>query len=62
MFAVIKTGGKQYRVAEDQVLQIEKIDGEPGNIVQLGNVLMIGGDQPQIGSPASNFIVSLPSA
>ncbi len=52
MFAVIKTGGKQYRVAEDQVLQIEKIDGEPGKIVQLGNVLMIGGDQPQIGSPA----------
>jgi large subunit ribosomal protein L21 len=52
MFAVIKTGGKQYRVAEDQVLQIEKIDGEPGKIVQLGNVLMIGGDQPQVGSPA----------
>ena len=52
MFAVIKTGGKQYRVAEDQTLQIEKIDGEPGTIVQLGNVLMIGGDQPQIGSPA----------
>jgi len=52
MFAVIKTGGKQYRVAEDQVLQIEKIDGEPGQIVQLGNVLMIGGDAPQVGSPA----------
>jgi large subunit ribosomal protein L21 len=52
MFAVIKTGGKQYRVAEDQVLQVEKIEGEPGKIVQLGNVLMIGGDQPQVGSPA----------
>jgi len=51
MFAVIKTGGKQYRVAEDQYLQIEKIKGEPGQIVQLGNVLMIGGAQPQIGAP-----------
>jgi large subunit ribosomal protein L21 len=52
MFAVIKTGGKQYRVAEDELLQIEKIEGEPGKIVQLGNVLMIGGDQPQFGTPA----------
>ena len=52
MFAVIKTGGKQYRVAEDQVLEIEKIEGEPGKIVQLGDVLMIGGNEPQIGSPA----------
>jgi len=51
MFAVIKTGGKQYRVAEEQVLRIEKIDGEPGKIVQLGDVLMIGGDQPQVGAP-----------
>jgi large subunit ribosomal protein L21 len=51
MFAVIKTGGKQYRVAEDQVLKIEKIKGEPGEIVQLGEVLMLGGDQPQLGAP-----------
>jgi large subunit ribosomal protein L21 len=51
MFAVIKTGGKQYRVAEDQVLQIEKIEGKPGEIVQLGNVLVLGGDQPQLGTP-----------
>jgi large subunit ribosomal protein L21 len=51
MFAVIKTGGKQYRVAEDQMLQIEKIKGEPGEIVQLGDVLMLGGEQPQVGSP-----------
>ena len=52
MFAVIKTGGKQYRVAEDQFLQIEKIKGEPGTIVQLGNVLMLGGETPQFGAPA----------
>jgi large subunit ribosomal protein L21 len=52
MFAVIRTGGKQYRVAEDQVVRIEKIPGEPGTIVQLGDVLMIGGgDTPQVGVP-----------
>ena len=51
MFAVIKTGGKQYRVAEDQVIKIERIAGEPGTIVQLGDVLMLGGDTPQLGAP-----------
>ena len=51
MFAVIKTGGKQYRVAEDQVLKVEGIKGEPGTIVQIGDVLMLGGDTPQLGTP-----------
>ena len=51
MFAVIKTGGKQYRVAEDQVLKVEGIKGEPGTIVQIGDVVMLGGDTPQFGSP-----------
>ncbi len=51
MFAVIKAGGKQYRVAEDQVLKVEGVKGEPGTIVQLGDVLMLGGDTPQLGSP-----------
>jgi large subunit ribosomal protein L21 len=51
MFAVIKTGGKQYRVAEDQKLEIEKIQGEPGQIIQLGDVLMLGGEQPTFGTP-----------
>src|SRR5262245_10182262 len=51
MFAVIKTGGKQYRVAEDQTLQIEKVAGEPGQIIQLGDVVMLGGAEPQLGSP-----------
>ena len=51
MFAVIKAGGKQYRVAEDQVLKVEGVQGEPGTIVQLGDVIMLGGDTPQIGSP-----------
>ena len=51
MFAVIKAGGKQYRVAEDQVLKVEGIKGEPGTIVQIGDVIMLGGDKPEIGSP-----------
>ena len=51
MFAVIKAGGKQYRVAEDQLLKIEGIEGEPGTIVQIGDVIMLGGDKPEIGSP-----------
>ncbi|MDU6835657.1 MAG: 50S ribosomal protein L21 [Bradyrhizobium sp.] len=52
MFAVIKTGGKQYRVAPDDVLEIGKIDGEPGTIVQLNEVLVVGGDTPVLGVPA----------
>src|SRR3954468_22981857 len=51
MFAVIKAGGKQYRVAEDQVLKVEGVKGEPGTIVQLSDVIMLGGDTPQLGSP-----------
>ena len=51
MFAVIKAGGKQYRVIEDQVLRVEGVKGDPGTSVQLGDVIMLGGDTPQIGSP-----------
>jgi large subunit ribosomal protein L21 len=51
MFAVIKTGGLQYSVAEDQKVRIGRIEGEPGQIVQIGNVLMLGGDTPELGSP-----------
>ena len=51
MFAVIKAGGKQYRVAEDQVLKVEGVEGEPGTIVQIGEVIMLGGDKPEIGKP-----------
>ncbi len=51
MFAVIKTGGKQYRVAADDVLKIEKVVGEPGEIIQLGDVLVVGGDNVTLGSP-----------
>ena len=51
MFAVIKAGGKQYRVVEDQVLKVEGVEGEPGTIVQIGEVIMLGGDTPEIGKP-----------
>jgi large subunit ribosomal protein L21 len=51
MFAVIKTGGKQYRVAAEDLLKVEKIKGEPGEIVQFGEVLVVGGDSATIGSP-----------
>ena len=51
MFAVIKTGGKQYRVAADDMLKIEKVAGEPGEIIQLGDVLVVGGDNVTLGAP-----------
>lgn len=51
MFAVIKTGGRQYRVVPNDVLEIGKIAGEVGTIVQLGEVLVLGGDTPVLGMP-----------
>ena len=51
MFAVIKTGGRQYRVVPDDVLEIGKIAGDVGTIVQLGEVLLVGGDAPVLGAP-----------
>jgi large subunit ribosomal protein L21 len=51
MFAVFKTGGKQYRVAADDVLRVEKVKGEPGEIVSFGEVLVVGGDSVTLGAP-----------
>jgi len=52
MYAVIKTGGKQYRVAKDDVLTIEKLEGDSGAEVEFTEVLMIGGNgTPKIGTP-----------
>ena len=51
MFAVIKTGGRQYRVVPNDVLEIGKIEGTVGTIVQLGEVLVLGGDTPVLGLP-----------
>ena len=51
MFAVIKTGGRQFRVVPDDVLEIGKIAGDVGTIVQLGEVMVVGGDTPVLGFP-----------
>ena len=51
MFAVIKTGGKQYRVAAEDVLKVDKIKGEPGEIVEFGEVLVVGGEAVTLGAP-----------
>ena len=51
MFAVIKTGGRQYRVVPDDVLEVGKIEGEVGSIVLLNEVLVVGGDTPVLGLP-----------
>jgi large subunit ribosomal protein L21 len=52
MYAVIRTGGKQYKVAPEDVLQIEKIEGAAGDAVQFPEVLMIAGEgEPTVGVP-----------
>ena len=51
MFAVLKTGGKQYRVKPGDVLRVEKLPAEAGDTVRLDEVLMLGGDTPLIGTP-----------
>lgn len=52
MFAVIKTGGKQYRVAAGDEIRIEKLEGQPGDTLSLGPVLMLGSDEGvTVGSP-----------
>ena len=51
MFAVIKTGGKQYRVALEDVIRIDRVAGEPGQVVEFGEVLVVGGDTPTLGEP-----------
>lgn len=52
MFAVIKTGGKQYRVNAEDLLEVERVSGEPGEIIQFGDVLAVGeGEDVTIGAP-----------
>ncbi|MGH8218662.1 MAG: 50S ribosomal protein L21 [Steroidobacteraceae bacterium] len=52
MYAVIATGGKQYRVTKDAVLRVEKLDAEPGSTVEFGEVLLVGeGAEVKLGKP-----------
>jgi large subunit ribosomal protein L21 len=52
MYAVIATGGKQYKVSEGDIVRVEKLDGDVGATVEIQDVLMVGGDDaPTIGAP-----------
>ena len=52
MYAVIKTGGKQYRVSAEDVLEIERLDGEAGEKIEFADVLMVGeGENVKVGKP-----------
>lgn len=51
MFAVIRTGGKQYKVSKDDVLVVEKLAADPGDTVTFDKVLMLGGADAAIGDP-----------
>jgi large subunit ribosomal protein L21 len=51
MFAVIKAGGKQYRVVAEDVIRIDRVAVEPGNVIEFGEVLLLGGDTPTVGIP-----------
>jgi large subunit ribosomal protein L21 len=51
MFAVIKAGGKQYRVAAEDVIRIDRVAAEPGQVIEFGEVLLLGGDKPTVGVP-----------
>ena len=52
MYAIIETGGKQYRVAQNDLLTIERLEGEPGASIEFADVLMVGnGEQVKVGAP-----------
>lgn len=52
MFAVVRTGGKQYRVSKDDVIRVERLAGEPGSAIELDQVLMLDdGKSPTVGTP-----------
>ena len=51
MFAIIKTGGKQYKVSEGDVVKVEKIEAEAGDKIEFDQVLLVAGDDVKVGSP-----------
>jgi large subunit ribosomal protein L21 len=51
MFAVIKTGGKQYRVVAEDILRVDRVEAEPGAVIEFGEVLVVGGDSTTLGAP-----------
>ncbi|MDU2639954.1 MAG: 50S ribosomal protein L21 [Finegoldia magna] len=51
MFAIIKTGGKQYKVSEGDIIKVEKIEAKSGDKIEFDQVLMVAGDDVKVGSP-----------
>ena len=51
MYAVIRTGGKQYKVAANDVITVEKLAGDAGAVIQFDEVLMVGGGKSAVGAP-----------
>ena len=51
MYAVVRTGGKQYKVAKDTVLKVESLSGDVGSKLKLDEVLLVGGDATKVGAP-----------
>ena len=51
MFAVLKTGGKQYKVSSGDILRVEKLDAQAGEKIQFNEILLVGGPNTVVGSP-----------
>ena len=51
MYAIIRDRGMQYRVEEGQVVEVARLDAEPGSQLELGEVLLVGGEQTMVGAP-----------
>jgi len=51
MYAVVRTGGKQIRVVPGDVVRVERLPGDPGDKIELDDVLMVGGDKVVVGTP-----------
>jgi large subunit ribosomal protein L21 len=51
MYAIIRTGGKQYRVSEGDTIRVERLPGEVGGKIELSDVLMLGGEKSLVGKP-----------
>jgi len=51
MYAVVRSGGKQFRVSPGDVVDVERVEGQPGQEIELGEVLLVGGDKVVVGKP-----------
>ena len=58
MYAIIATGGKQYKVSEGDVIKVEKLDAEAGNVVTFDQVIAVKGDELKVGEAVANATVT----